>query len=154
MSLLASGTESLESVSVWEGAHTRSPEETRAAGAQLVRLLQTGAVVALHGELGSGKTTFVQGMAQGLALDDEITSPTFALIHEYGQPPRLYHIDCYREGSLDQWRQIGLHEYFEDEAITVIEWAERLSPLLPERTLHLTFTHGQVPEERVITVGT
>lgn len=109
--------------------------------------------MALHGELGSGKTTFVQGMAVGLGLPDQVSSPTFALIHEYGQPPRLYHLDCYRETSLTRWQQLGLAEYFFSEAVSVIEWAENITPLLPENTIHLTFSHGAERDDRIIEVG-
>ncbi len=135
---------------VWTGAHTRSPEETRRAGVEFAGNLKPGDIVALHGELGSGKTTFVQGMAEGLGLFDQVSSPTFALIHEHGQPPGLYHLDCYRETSLERWRQLGLAEYFSGEAVSVIEWAENIAPLLPEKTIHLTFSHGPGRNERTI----
>jgi len=136
----------------WVGAHTRSPKETRQVGAKFACDLKSGDVVALYGELGSGKTTFVQGMAEGLGLHDQVSSPTFALIHEHGQPPGLYHIDCYRETSLERWRQLGLNEYFHGEGISVIEWAENITPLLPERTIHLAFSHGHRENQRIIEV--
>ncbi len=136
----------------WRGARSHSPEETRRAGAEFAGNLKPGNIVALHGELGSGKTTFVQGMAEGLGLDDQVSSPTFALVHEHGQPPGLYHLDCYREVSLERWRQLGLAEYFSGEAISVIEWAENIAPLLPEKTIHLTFSHGPGKNERTIEV--
>ncbi len=134
----------------WTGTHTRGPEETRRAGAEFAGNLKPGDIVALHGELGSGKTTFVRGMAEGLGLFDQVSSPTFALIHEHGQPPGLYHLDCYRETSLERWRQLGLAEYFSGEAVSVIEWAENIAPLLPEKTIHLTFSHGPGRDERTI----
>ncbi|MFB0515223.1 MAG: tRNA (adenosine(37)-N6)-threonylcarbamoyltransferase complex ATPase subunit type 1 TsaE [Candidatus Neomarinimicrobiota bacterium] len=136
----------------WIGAHTHSPEETLQAGMEFASFLRPGDVVALHGELGSGKTTFVQGISQGLGLNDQVSSPTFALIHEHGQPPRLYHMDCFRETSLVRWRQLGLAEYFYGEAVSVIEWAENIAPLLPEGTIHLTFSHGRASNERIIEV--
>ena len=111
-----------------------------------------GAVVAMHGDLGSGKTTFVQGMVEGLGLEDQVTSPTFSLIHEYGRPPELYHIDCYRETSLERWQQLGLDEYFNDNCITVIEWAENITPLLPGDAIHLTFSLGPTENKRIIEV--
>ncbi len=136
----------------WTGACTCGPEETRQAGAEFVSHLKPGDVVALHGELGSGKTTFVQGMARGLGLRDQVSSPTFALIHEHGLPPRLYHMDCYREISPGRWRQLGVAEYFHGEAISVIEWAENIASLLPEKAIHLTFSHGPARDERIIEV--
>jgi len=137
---------------MWNGVRSTSPAETRAAGMQFVTQLPPGKVAALHGELGSGKTTFVQGMAAGLGLTDQVTSPTFALIHEYGSPAGLYHIDCYREQSLVRWQSLGLQEYFDGDARTVVEWAELILPLLPEDTIHLQFTHGSRDSERRIEV--
>ncbi len=137
---------------MWAGTRTSSPGETREAGALFVADLPPGAVVALHGELGSGKTTFVKGMAAGLGLKDPVSSPTFALIHEYGAPAQLYHIDCYREHSLARWQSLGLSEYFDGQARTVMEWAEIIDPLLPDDTVHLYFAHGDGDDERLIEV--
>lgn len=137
---------------MWSGTCSTSPEETWAAGRQLVSQLMPGAVVALHGELGSGKTTFVQGMAAGLGLAEPVSSPTFALIHEYGSPVELYHIDCFREQSLERWQSLGLQEYFSSDARTVVEWAELIAPLLPGDCLHLHFAHGDIESERLIEV--
>jgi tRNA threonylcarbamoyladenosine biosynthesis protein TsaE len=123
---------------------------TRAAGATFVATLPAGSVVALHGPLGAGKTTFVQGMAQGLGLDDQVTSPTFGLIQEYGRPAKIIHIDCYRESDLNRWQGLGLQEYFDLDAITVIEWAEIIETLLPSSTIHLQFAHGNQADERRI----
>ena len=105
---------------------------------------------ALHGNLGSGKTTFVQGMVRGLGIGEQVSSPTFALIHEYGYPARFFHIDCYRETSVERWIQIGLSDYFDREAISAIEWADHVAALLPQRAYHLTFLHGEGEHERVI----
>ncbi len=132
--------------------HTTSPEETRRSGAKFACSLMPGAVVAMHGDLGSGKTTFVQGMVEGLEIDDQATSPTFSLIHEYGRPPELYHFDCYRETSLERWQQLGLDEYFNGNGITVIEWAENIASLLPGDAIHLTFSHGPKENQRIIQV--
>ncbi len=137
---------------MWTGTRTTSPGETREAGALFVAGLPPGAVAALHGELGSGKTTFVKGMAAGLGLKDQVSSPTFALIHEYGAPARLYHIDCYREHSLKRWQSLGLSEYFDGQARTVVEWAEIIAPLLPDDAIHLYFMHEEKDNERLIEV--
>lgn len=144
----ASRLKSLE----WQGVRSSHPDETRRAGAEFARYLRPGDVVAMHGALGSGKTTFVKGIAEGLGLEAEISSPTFALIHEYGRPPQLYHMDCYRETALERWRQLGLSEYFQDRAISVIEWAEAITPLLPEGTIHLNFTFGTDESSRTVEV--
>ena len=129
---------------------TDTATATRAAGAAFVATIPNGAVVALHGPLGAGKTTFVQGMARGLGLDDQVTSPTFALIQEYGRPPKLIHIDCFRESNLQRWQSLGLQEYFDLDAITVIEWAEIITPLLPPGTVNIHFAHGADPSQRRI----
>ncbi len=137
----------------WSGARTHSPLETQRAGGDFARYLRPGEVVALHGELGSGKTTFIKGIAEAIGLDDPVSSPTFALIHEYGNPPELYHFDCYRETALERWESLGLAEYFDDEVISVIEWAEIIAPLLPERAIHVTLSHGADENERLIEVA-
>lgn len=137
---------------MWSGTRTTSPGETREAGALFVATLPPGTVAALHGELGSGKTTFVKGMAAGLGLEDQVSSPTFALIHEYGAPALLYHIDCYRERSLVRWQSLGLWEYFDGQALTVVEWAEIIGTLLPDNAVHVYFTHGEREDERQIEV--
>ena len=101
-------------------------EETRAIGAALGRTAQPGDVLWLHGELGAGKTEMTKGIAAGLDCADYVSSPSFALIHEYqgGRLP-LYHIDLYRlEG--DAAIDLGLEDYLEGEGLTVIEWGERL----------------------------
>ncbi|MFC1481527.1 tRNA (adenosine(37)-N6)-threonylcarbamoyltransferase complex ATPase subunit type 1 TsaE [Candidatus Neomarinimicrobiota bacterium] len=124
---------------------TNDTEATRAAGAAFAATLSVGSVVALHGPLGAGKTTFVQGMARGLGLNEQVTSPTFGLVQEYGRPPKLIHIDCYRESNLMRWQALGLQEYFDLDVITVIEWAEIIAPLLPPGTVNIAFEHG--PDE-------
>ncbi len=135
---------------MWQGAQTHTPADTQAAGAQFSRDLLPGTVVALHGGLGSGKTTFVQGVAAGLGLSDEVTSPTFALIHEYGRPARLFHLDCYREPAVERWLELGVTDYFSTDAVVLIEWPEHIEALLPPETLHLQFDLGAEPNERQI----
>lgn len=132
---------------------THSPEETRALAAKMVESLQAGDVLALTGELGSGKTCFVQGMARALGVKGLIWSPTFTLINEYkGTPFSLFHVDLYRLQSLDEIERIGLAEYFEREGVTVIEWAERAEPLLPARTIWVRFALGEKADEREILI--
>jgi len=106
---------------------TRSPEETREFAAQLARKLQVGDVVLLFGDLGAGKTTFVQGLARGLGVPEEcyVQSPTFALINEYPGSVPLFHVDLYRLEPEDVY-DLGLEELLE-RGILVIEWSERLS---------------------------
>lgn len=117
---------------------TSSPEETIAFGRQLAATLKPGSVIALHGELGAGKTCLVKGIAAGLGISRDITSPTFTLIHEYqgGRLP-LVHVDLYRLNTVAEAEQIGLDEYLSRPAVTVIEWAEKIAALLPPHTLHV-----------------
>ena len=94
--------------------------------------LRPGAIVALNGELGSGKTQFVKGLASGLGFGGEVTSPTFTLIHEYvgGRLP-IYHFDFYRLDNEDEALQLGLEEYLQGDGVCVIEWAGKFRHLIP-----------------------
>ncbi len=120
---------------------THSTEETEALGQALGRLLQPGDVVALIGELGAGKTCLTRGIARGLGIDEPVTSPTFILVAEYrtaaGFP--LYHADCYRlTDASHEAQDIGLDELLLDDGVAVVEWAERIEPLLPPDHLRIT----------------
>jgi len=111
---------------------TASEEETIAAGRQIARELPSRAVVLLIGNLGAGKTTLAKGIAAGLgaADPDEVSSPTFTLIHEYGGG-RLFHIDLYRLETPAEVGTLGLDELFDRESIVLIEWGERFPDLMP-----------------------
>ena len=113
---------------------TRSVDETIDFGARLAAGLQHGDVLALSGALGAGKTALVKGIARGLGITRDVTSPTFTLVHEYGggRLP-LFHIDLYRLDSVGQALAIGIEEYLNGSGVTVIEWAEKVETLLPER---------------------
>src|SRR5262245_22783840 len=115
---------------------TQSAEETRAAGEALARTLRAGDVVALRGELGAGKTCFVQGVARGLHATTWATSPTFVLINEYRADLPIHHVDAYRTASPADMIEVGLLELLDGDGVTVIEWAERVDSLLPDRTIH------------------
>lgn len=111
---------------------SRQPSETIAFAREMASRLRPGSVVALNGELGSGKTQFVKGLAAGLGFLGEVTSPTFTLIHEYigGRLP-LYHFDFYRLESEKEAMQLGLEEYLLDNGVCVIEWAGKFRQLIP-----------------------
>jgi tRNA threonylcarbamoyladenosine biosynthesis protein TsaE len=120
---------------------TNSEEETIALGEQLAReVLPPRGVVLLVGNLGAGKTTLAKGIAAGrhAAAPDEVSSPTFTLIHEYGDPPRVYHIDLYRLDAPSQVASLGLEELFEKDALVLIEWGERFPQLLPQQRTEIT----------------
>jgi tRNA threonylcarbamoyladenosine biosynthesis protein TsaE len=110
---------------------THSEEETIALGAAIVAQLPAKATVLLIGNLGAGKTTLTKGMVQGrgAAQPDEVSSPTFTLIHEYS--PAVYHIDLYRLDHPGQVASLGLDEIFERDALVLVEWGERFPNLMP-----------------------
>lgn len=117
---------------------TRSAEDTMNLGERLGRELEPGDVVALYGELGSGKTTLTKGLARGLGVPTEVFSPTFTLIHEHpgGRIP-LYHVDLYRLEDEEEVWNLGIEDYLYGNGVTIIEWAERMPSLLPEVRLDL-----------------
>jgi tRNA threonylcarbamoyladenosine biosynthesis protein TsaE len=117
--------------------HTESPEETVALGERLAAEFPAKAAVLLIGNLGAGKTTLAKGIVQGLgaAQPDEVSSPTFTLIHEYS--PTVYHIDLYRLDRADQVATLGLDEIFDRPAVVLIEWGERFPDLMPEDRIEI-----------------
>jgi tRNA threonylcarbamoyladenosine biosynthesis protein TsaE len=129
-----------------------SPEETWDIAESLVAALPNRAVIALHGELGSGKTCFVQGIAAALRIARAVTSPTFTMINEYRGRRPLFHLDLYRIKDPDELLAIGMEEYIERDGIVAIEWAERAGDLLPAETTHVYFTALARPDERRLRV--
>jgi tRNA threonylcarbamoyladenosine biosynthesis protein TsaE len=119
--------------------HIRSAntEQTRRYGARLGRYVEPGSVIALVGELGSGKTCLTQGIAEGLAVPDgyTVTSPTFAIINEYPGRLTLYHVDLYRIIETSELEETGLEEMLTGDGVTVIEWADKLPEVLPPQRL-------------------
>jgi tRNA threonylcarbamoyladenosine biosynthesis protein TsaE len=124
---------------------THSDEETRALGRKLARdLLPQHGVVLLVGDLGAGKTTLAKGIVEGreVAAADDVSSPTFTLIHEYGDPVKIYHADLYRLETAEQVRRLGLEELFDGPALTLIEWGERFLELMPEERVEIRLAHA------------
>jgi tRNA threonylcarbamoyladenosine biosynthesis protein TsaE len=117
--------------------HTESEEETILLGEKLASELPVRAVVLLIGQLGAGKTTLAKGMVKGLgaASPDDVSSPTFTLIHEYS--PSVYHIDLYRLDTAAQVSTLGLDEIFDRRAVVLIEWGERFPELMPEDRIEI-----------------
>jgi len=129
---------------------TRSPEETRELGREFANTLHPGDVVALVGELGTGKTLFASGVCRGLGAAGHTGSPTFTLIHEYPAPfGAVIHVDLYRTGSRREIRELALEDYYSDRTICLIEWAERAEGLLPARHLTVRIAYGTGDTERV-----
>lgn len=113
-------------------------EDTKRYGFILGEYAQRGDVLALQGDLGAGKTTFTQGLAEGLGIQEGVRSPTFTLIHEYEGRLPLYHLDVYRLGQQAAQEDLGYDDYFYGDGVTVIEWANLLAERLPEQYLALT----------------
>lgn len=109
--------------------HSSSVEETIAWAKQFAETLQTGDVVLLKGEMGAGKTHIAKGIALGLGILEEVTSPTYAYINSYDD--RLFHFDCYRISSEEQAEQLGFSDYFDMGGICLVEWSENIAGLLP-----------------------
>ena len=114
---------------------SRSAEETQALGERLGAGLGAGSVVACIGELGAGKTCFVQGLARGLGVESDVTSATFVLVNHYRGRLPVYHVDAYRTENLRELLDIGVDEVIHGDGVTLIEWADKLLPLLPPHTL-------------------
>lgn len=131
-----------------------SPEATAAAGERLGARLEPGDVVGLTGELGAGKTCFVQGLARGLGVTTPATSPTFVLVNEYRGRVPVHHVDVYRTQSLTELLDLGLEELLAGDGVTLVEWADRCAPLLPARTIRVHIEGvGDEPRRITITEG-
>ena len=121
---------------------THSREETIQLAEQLARGLQKGDVLALYGDLGSGKTTFTKGIGRGLGVKDvrHINSPTFVLIKEYEARIPMYHLDLYRLDNLGDIEDICVEEYIYGDGVAIVEWAEKIKDILPEKHIAVKFT--------------
>jgi tRNA threonylcarbamoyladenosine biosynthesis protein TsaE len=116
---------------------TRSPEETRKAAGGLAELLLPGDVVSLTGDLGAGKTAFVQGAARALGVSDTVISPTFVLVREYRGDIPVYHVDVYRLNRLQEVLDLGFEDLLDPGGVVFIEWGDAIDPLLPESHLRV-----------------
>jgi len=130
---------------------TTSVEATMALGGRIAARLAPGAVLALYGDLGSGKTHFVKGVAEALGISPAaVRSPTFTILSAYDDGERpLYHFDAYRVQNPDEFVELGFEEYVHGDGITCIEWADRIPDLLPPDTIHLQFYHVAPSERRL-----
>lgn len=132
---------------------SNSAVETKHIGVALGQFLKPGAVVALQGKLGAGKTTMVQGIAKGLGVAPEknVSSPTFVLIHEYKGREKIYHLDWYRLGRVEGADEAMAEECFASKAVTLVEWPERGRVLIPSRAVVVKLSH-RGPESRSVSV--
>jgi tRNA threonylcarbamoyladenosine biosynthesis protein TsaE len=130
----------------------RTPAETQAAGERLGADHRAGDVVACIGELGAGKTCFLQGVCRGLGVTAPVTSPTFVLVNEYRGRLPVHHVDAYRTASLAELVDVGLEEMLHGAGVTLVEWADRLRDLLPPRAIVVTIS-GLGDEPRRIAIA-
>lgn len=132
---------------------TQNEEETIKAGEEFSRVLTRGSVVALFGDLGSGKTRFTKGISKGLGVKETVTSPTFTIINEHrdGRIP-LFHFDCYRLRTVAELDEIGFDEYIYGNGICVVEWADLIRSKLPEKRFEIHCALGSSETERIITI--
>lgn len=134
---------------------TSSAKQTQELGEHFAKTLQGGDVIALHGNLGSGKTTFTQGVAKGLGLSQPIVSPTFILMREYRLDKQglqtLYHIDLYRTENERDAKGLGIEEVFADtKGVTLVEWPEKMGNLVPEKRIDIFFEYLSENERKII----
>lgn len=119
---------------------TNNLNETYAFGKALGELLHANDVLAMHGDLGAGKTTLTHGIAQGLGIKSPVSSPTFTLLFEHQAGTRglaLYHFDAYRLSDEAEWYDAGFMEYLDNGGVSIIEWADRIEAVLPARSIHM-----------------
>ena len=125
-----------------ETFRTESPEETQALGERIGKTLKPSDVIALIGDLGTGKTCLTQGIARGVGIapGETVNSPSYILINEYRGSIPIYHIDLYRLENSDEIAELGLSEYIEGDGICIIEWAERMADALPDACIKIHIT--------------
>jgi tRNA threonylcarbamoyladenosine biosynthesis protein TsaE len=132
-------------------ACTRSVDDTRQLGAAVADLARPGDVLVLAGDLGAGKTAFVQGFSRGLGITGRVTSPTFTLVHVYegGRLP-VHHLDVYRLDQLSEALDLGLAEMLDDGGVVLVEWGDAITPVLPHQLLEVRLTFGEGDDDRTL----
>ena len=132
--------------------HTNCEAETEALGERLGRLILDGTAVLLDGPIGAGKTCFTRGLAKGLGFDPaDVSSPTFTLVHEHRDGRKLYHMDLYRLGSLEEAEEGGLTEYFAEDAVAVVEWPDPVLGLFGPEAVRVYISQPDGEDLRLIT---
>lgn len=128
----------------------KNESETKKFGLDLAKDLKKGSIVALIGDLGTGKTTLSKYIAEGLGISEMVTSPTFTIVQEYhsGRLP-LYHFDVYRIGDQEEMYELGYEEYFYGDGVSIVEWADKIIGLIPEGAIVIHIEYGKEPDERV-----
>jgi tRNA threonylcarbamoyladenosine biosynthesis protein TsaE len=132
---------------------TRAPDETRKAAAAVAELLVPGDVVSLTGDLGAGKTTFVQGAARALGVQDPVASPTFVLVREYRGDLPVYHLDVYRLDRLQEVIDLGFEDLLDPSGVIFVEWGDAIEPLLPDEHLRVELRTDEDDARRLSVSG-
>ena len=133
---------------------SNNENDTMAFAARFAKTLQGGTVVAFIGGLGMGKTAFVRGALQGFDNPARVTSPTFALVNDYGGTPHIYHFDMYRVCDADDLYSTGYFDYLNDASVLFAEWSENIADCLPDNTIFVKIEKGEHDNQRIITVFT
>ncbi len=126
--------------------------DTENIASDIATSLKGNEVLAMFGTLGMGKTAFVRGLARGLGNTSEISSPTFAIVHDYGGNPHLYHFDMYRINTWDDLYSTGFFDYLDMGGILAVEWSENIENVLPDGHIRIKFEKGDNDNDRIITV--
>ncbi|MCI5535140.1 MAG: tRNA (adenosine(37)-N6)-threonylcarbamoyltransferase complex ATPase subunit type 1 TsaE [Lentihominibacter sp.] len=130
--------------------YIKNEQETRSFGKKLAAELAPGIVIALTGDLGTGKTALTKSIAEGLGITEVITSPTFNIVKEYysGRIP-MYHFDVYRIGDIDEMYELGYEEYFYGNGVCIVEWADLIEDIIPEDAIRIDIEYGENEGERI-----
>ncbi len=131
---------------------TSSPEETELLGQKIGARLKGGEVLALFGGMGAGKTVLTRGIARGLGVAEGVSSPTFALVHEYDGRLKIYHFDMFRVESWDDLYSTGFFDFLDSGAVLIVEWSENIENALPESAVRIRLAPGRTERERVISI--
>ena len=121
--------------------NSNSPDITMSIGFEFSQEIKAGDIIAIEGEIGAGKTTFIKGILKGLGYKGNVNSPTYTLINEYQANSKIIHIDCYREKNINRWIDIGFIDYLNDSNIIIIEWPEYIRKILPSDTIDIYIKH-------------
>ncbi len=128
---------------------SNSPENTEEFGFIFSKDIKNGDVIAINGELGAGKTTFIKGVLKGLHYNENVTSPTYTLVNEYDAKFKIIHIDCYREQKLNRWLDIGIMDYLMGNNVVIIEWSEYIEKILPKNMIQINIDYISKFERKI-----
>lgn len=131
---------------------TASPSETETLGEKIAKNLKPGDVLALFGGMGAGKTALTRGIARGLGITEGVSSPTFALVHEYTGRLTVYHFDMYRVESWDDLYSTGFFDYLDSGGVLIVEWSENIENAIPEGSIRIHLHQGESENQRMISI--